>query len=254
MRRLARSLLAEFQKTRRMPVRIMHLVIPVGAAGLFLLYARYTPWNECEKVAAYFQILGAGYPFLIGLFCAMASEQEQTAGGCQEMLAAPGRISAFWGKLLFLILLGFCAVCLAVFLFGMGYPKKMESAVFQDHHKALLFYAKASLALWGSSLFLYILHLFLALRFDKSVSMVLGVVESLISALFLTGMGEGIWIFVPASWASRLVTVLTFVESGTDFLKEEFQMAIGICALLTVAGASGFSIWCCRWEGKRGND
>lgn len=254
MRGLIYSLAAEFQKTKRMPVRIMHLVIPIGVAGLFLVYYRYTSWNVYEKVAAYFQILGIGFPFLIGLFCAMTSEQEQAAGGYQEMLAVHGRLGVFWGKLLLLILLGLCSVFFACLLFGMGYLVEMQSVMFQDYCQAIFFYTKASLMLWGSSLLLYILHLFLALQFNRSVSMVLGIVESLVSALFLTGMGDGIWMFVPASWVSRMVMGLMFMESGTDFLREEFKLAMGICALSTVAGAVCFSVWCCRWEGKSGND
>lgn len=251
---LVHSLLAEFQKTKRLPIRIMHLAIPVGVAVVFSAYYMYAPWNPNEKVAAYFQILGIGFPFLIGLFCAMTSEQEQNAGGFQEMLAVPGRINAFWGKLLLLMLMGLLSVCFASLLFGAGCPKKVQSVLFVDYRQAFLFYTKSALLLWGSSLFLYIMHLFLALRFNKSSSMVLGIVESLVSALFLTGMGDGIWMFVPASWASRMVTGLLLMESGKNFPWGEFKAAMGICVLLTVVGEVCFSIWCCRWEGKSSSD
>ena len=254
MTSLVHSLQAEFQKTKRLSIRVMHLTIPVGVAVVFSAYYMYAPWNPYEKVAAYFQILGIGFPFLIGLFCAMTSEQEQTAGGFQEMLAVHGRGNAFWGKLLLLMLMGLFSVCLASLLFGAGCPKKMQSVLFVDCRQVFLFYVKLALLLWGSSLFLYIMHLFLALRFSRSVSMVLGIMESLISALFLTGMGDGIWMLVPASWASRMVTMLMAIESGTGFLREEFKMAMGICVLSTAAGAACFSVWCRRWEGKSGND
>lgn len=251
---LVYSLQAEFQKTKRLPIRMMHLAIPVGVAVVFSVYYMYAPWNRYEKVAAYFQILGIGFPFLIGLFCAMTSEQEQSAGGYQGMLAVSGRGNAFWGKLLLLMLMGLFSVCLASLLFGVGCPKKVQSVFFEDYRQVFLFYAKSAMLLWGSSLFLYIMHLFLALRFNKSLSMVLGIVESLVSALFLTGMGDGIWMFVPASWASRMVTGLLLMESGRNFLWEEFKEAMEICVLLTVVSAVCFSIWCCRWEGKSSSD
>lgn len=248
------SLQAEFQKTKRLPVRTMHLAVPVCVAVVFSVYYMYAPWNAYEKVASYFQILGIGFPFLIGLFCAMVAEQEQAAGGFQEMLVVSGRIKIFWGKLLLLMLLGLFSVCLASFLFGAGCPEKVQDILFSDYRQAFCFYIKAALLLWGSSLLLYIMHLLLALRFDRSVSLVLGIVESLISALFLTGMGDGIWMLVPASWASRMVTELLFMEYGGNFSWWEFGMAAEICVLATACGAVCFSIWCCRWEGKCNND
>lgn len=254
MRELGRSLLAEFQKTKRLPIRIMHFGIPVSVTVAFLAYYRYSPWNAYEKVAAYFQIMGIGFPFLIGLFCAMTSEQEQSAGGFQEMLAGSGRVNVFWGKLLLYILSGLFSVVFAGFLFGAVCPENIQNVLFEDRQRMILFDTKAALALWGSSLFLYILHLFLAFRFSESVSMVLGIIESLVSALFLTGMGDGIWMFVPASWASRMVTGLLLVESGGIIPLEEFKAAVEICVLLTVGGGVCFSIWCCCWEGKSGSD
>lgn len=254
MRALIRSLWAEFQKTKRLPIRIIHLVIPICVAAAFSVYYLYSSWNASVKLTAYFQILGIGFPFLIGLFCAMTAEQEQSAGNFQEILAVPERKKSFWGKLLLLMLFGLFSVCLASFLFWAGCPKKVQIGVFADYRQAFQFYVKAALLLWGSSLFLYMLHLFLALHVNGSVSMVLGIGESLVAALFLTGLGDGIWMYVPASWASRMVTELLFVAGGQYFPLEEFKMAVGACVLLTTVGAVCFSIWCCHWEGKSSSD
>lgn len=42
---------------------------------------------------------------------------------------------------------------------------------------------------------LYLEHLFLNLIFPKTVSQCVGVAQSVVSALFLTGLGEGRWQF-----------------------------------------------------------
>ena len=71
---------SDFLKTKRLSIRMAHLFIPIVAAILFVAYYSYAPWNELKKISIYYQVLGMGVPFLIGLFCAMLSEQEQTAG------------------------------------------------------------------------------------------------------------------------------------------------------------------------------
>ncbi len=51
--------------------------------------------------------------------------------------------------------------------------------------------------------FLYLLHLWISLRFGKGASISVGVAGSLVAALMLTGLGEGIWYFIPWGWGVR---------------------------------------------------
>ena len=64
-------------------------------------------------------------------------------------------------------------------------------------------FLKAGVFLWLGSLPLYLEHLFLNLCFSKTVSIAVSIGQLLISALFLTGLGQGKWQYFPCSWSSR---------------------------------------------------
>lgn len=235
-------LIADFYKTKHLPILRAHLLIPVGVPVLFLIYYTYSPWSNDTRITAYFQVLGMGMPLLAGLFCAMLAEQESLAGGFQNMLSVQKRHAVFLSKLLVLLLSGMLALLLASVLFGTGYFFWME-----QRSASYLFYWKAAFVLMGGSVFLYILHLFLAFCFNKGVTIGLGFVESLLSALLLTGMGEGIWMYVPAAWASRFITLFFYDEKfrmGGRYdtmdagVFSDLQTAVYLCIAMTLMGLS----------------
>lgn len=253
---LLNNLKADCLKTKRTPLLAAHLVIPCVMAAVFLIYYAVTPWNACGKVQAYFQIMGLGYPFLIGTFCAIVAEQEAYAGAYQVMLAVTDRKAAFLSKLLLLIALGAGSVILASVLFGTVYY-----CVLEQHVVRYAFYWAAAFVMAGSSVFLYVWHMFLALRFDKGVSAGLGIAESLLAALCLTGLGDAVWIYLPPAWASRLVCAVMYIYgedgittvcagSGSD--TGHFFSGAWICAIVTVAGCILYVVWGCFWDGTKG--
>lgn len=249
MHSLLRHIRADYIKTKHTPLRIAHLVIPCVMAAVFLAYYAVTPWNTYSKVQAYFQMIGLGYPFLIGTFCAIVAEQESYAGAYQMMLAVADRKSAFISKLALLIVLGTFSVVLAAVLFGTGYY-----FVLKQHTVRYSFYWIAALVMVGGSIFLYIWHMFLALRFHKGISVGLGIAESLLSAVLLTGLGDSVWILFPAAWASRLVCSLMYAYSTEQLPVVDCGREMWICGAVTIAGILLYVMWSCRWEGVKGNE
>lgn len=252
MCRLICNLKADYLKTKHTPLRAAHLVIPCVMAAVFLAYYAATPWNAFSKVQAYFQMMGLGYPFLIGTFCAIVAEQESHAGAYQMMLAVTDRKSVFASKLLLLILSGVCSVVLASVLFGTGYYFVLGQRIVKYS-----FYWIAALIMTGGSMFLYIWHMFLALRFNKGVSVLLGIAESLLSAVCLTGLGDFVWVYMPAAWASRLVcTVMTAYgnEQIPVISDSRFINGVWVCVTVTVAAFILYMVWGCRFDGVKGNE
>lgn len=241
---------ADFKKTKHLPIRAAHIFIPIGISAAFLIYYIFSSWNN--KVIAYFQVLAMGFPFLIGLFCAMLAQQELSAGAFQYMLSVPERCLAFFSKLALLILFGMSAVILACIIFGTGefFLKKNTTVDYS-------FYLIAAFVLIATNVFLYVLHLFLALRFNKGVTLIFGIIESLISALFITGLGDNIWIYVPAAWASRLVSFLLLKFNSNimyNAVRNECICATVICLITTVLSLVAFGIWAYRWDGVKSNE
>ncbi len=246
---LFRCMRADYKKLRRLPVKAAHAVIPIIAAAVFLAYYTYVPWENASKIEAYYQVLAMGFPLLIGVFTAMAAEQESLAGMFQNMLSARQRAKAFFSKLLLLILLGTGAVLLASVVFGAGFyflpgGQTVGGGCF----------IAAALLLLGGNVFLYVEHFILAFTMDKGVTVGVGIVESLLSALLLTGMGDGVWPFVPAAWASRLVTLFLQKYYFHGMIGADGRLACCVCALATLGSIAVFYAWALRWNGVRGNE
>ncbi len=246
---IIRCLHSDSIKIKRLPIQLAHLIIPICIAGLFLAYYSFSPWNELDKIGAYLQVLGIGFPFLIGLFSVLLAEQEQSAGNYQEMLSYSKRLPVFFSKLLLLIGWGAFSSLLACLVFGIG-----SRYVLKEQVIGLIFYAKVAFILLGSSVCLYSLHLFLAFRFNKAISIGFGITESLVSALFLTGMGDGIWSYVPCSWSARFVTYALTMKIENTLLEPDCKVAILLCVIITISSFIMYGIWACQWEGQSSSD
>lgn len=236
-------------KTKHLSIRAAHLFIPIVSAILFIAYYSYAPWDVLKKISIYYQVLGMGLPFLIGLFCAMLSEQEQTAGSFQAMLMAPQKLIPFLSKLWLLLLFGLAALVLASGIFGIAFL-----VVLGNDLVGIDFYLSVSILMMGSSIPMYILHLFLSLVFNKGVSIGLGIAESLISALFLTGLGNSIWKYVPASWPARISATFLSAFNGDPCASAELSGVFPICIVAAIGAMVLYILWANHWQGTKSND
>lgn len=237
---------ADFLKTKHLSIRVAHLVIPILTALIFIVYYSYAPWDDYVKVNIYYQVLGMALPFLIGVFCTILSEQEQSAGYFQTMLMSTQKAVPFLSK--FLLLLLFCAGALfiASAIFGIAFQ-------FGLHGNAvgITFYPLAALVLFLSSIPMYLLHLYLSFQMNSGVSIGLGIVESVLSALFLTGLGEFSWKYVPSVWPARMVVTFLAAYNGEMTAYVELKQAACIVFFVIVIGIIAYLFWACRWEGTR---
>jgi ABC-2 type transport system permease protein len=137
------------------------------------------------------------------------------------------------------------AIAIATSVFAAGFQTAPE-----------ILYVKAAGLLIAGSVFLYILHLFVSLRFGRGASIGLGIVESLISALALTGLGDGKWYYIPCTWSARLCDCLVFIwnnpSQAVGYTEIEKCMMVAIPATITAFVISLF--WFQRWEGSRSNE
>lgn len=240
---------AEFLKIKRTPFLFTHLLVPIIVSVLFLAYYSYSPWNFSDKVIAYLQALACGYPIIIGLVCAMVSEQEASAGHFQEMLTSTKiKILGFVIKLLLLLIFSFGATFMSIGIFCIGFIGMLHENAFDFR-----FYLIAACILFGSHVFLYILHFAISLHLGKGASIGLGIVESLLVALLLTGLGDGIWSFIPYGWGGHFVSLWTLHSSGAELSIIETGLKAGIVASVcgTLIAFTLSCIWFWKWEGRK---
>jgi len=243
---LLSCLRSDLLKTKRLSIRTAHLLIPVATAAIFTAYYAFSPWGEYEKAALYVQVQGLALPVLIGLFCSQLSEQEQAAGGFYSLLTAPEKARPFLSKLIILLLFGMGALLMASLLFAPASVVLLKWCSLSPG-----FYLAAPFVLFLGSVFLYILHLFLSFSFGRAVSVGLGLVESLVSALFLTDMGKFLWLYVPAAWPARMADVLLRACTGDASASALLRDMLPVCAAASLAALVLFLLWASRWEGRK---
>lgn len=219
---------AEYEKMRHTILPLLHLGFPLLGSGLFLLYYRFTCWGSFSEISGYVQVLGITLPMVASIVCASSVELEEKQHFQTFLGTSFHRMTPFLAKWLALLLLELGALGMAVGIFGVGYhflPGKEEISAG--------LYGKLILALWLNSFLPYLFHLYLNFRFGRTVSLCVGVGEFLLAALFLTGLGDGLWQFVPCTWSARWCSQLLGMEN-------QFALAAdAVCCLLFALAICG---------------
>lgn len=247
MATLLRCIRSDFHKFRHTCMLLIHILIPIGAAGLFLLYFIKSPWQPILKLNAFLSTIAIGFPLIAGLICGITAEQEAQAGSFQVMMRSiKSRGAMYASKLIILISLSIFSVILAVGLFGVGFRTAPA-----------LFYLKAIGVLAAGSAFLYILHLFISFQFGSGATIALGIAEGLIAFIMKTGLGDGKWYYIPCAWGARMCDNLVNiwgVHTGVTVFNTEIEKGLIISISAACIAFVASIIWFCNWEGRKSYD
>lgn len=252
MKTLIRGVRSEILKMKHTFLFPFHVAIPLLGSTIFLMYYRFAGWSEINQISGYMEIIGVALPFVVSIVCAgnIALEEQQHF---QLFLGSYKKKQMGFGiKCLVLAGMGFLAICSAVALFGAGYY-----FILGKEGLSASMYMWLAVLLFLGSIPLYPEHLFLNLMFPKAVSQCIGVAQSLLAALFLTGLGEGRWQFFPCSWSSRgtmlMLVGLTRENAGSTYFSE-VKRTVAICLLLLILICAIIGIWFHFYEGRQCND
>lgn len=243
---------AEFVKMRHTFLIPLHILLPLFGSGVFLAYYRISIWNELSQASAFLEIVGVSYPFLISIVSARTIELEEENHFQTFLGVSAKKGSTLSAKWLSMQLLSLAAIVLAVLSFAVGHHYFLGKNSL-DVEKYLIIAS----VMWISTVPVYLEHIFLNLRFSKAVSIGIGSAQFLISALMLTGLGDGRWQYFPCTWPAResqlLFLFYTKKSMGTMFFLELKTLAVSgiwisimICAIVT--------IWFHYYEGRQWND
>lgn len=249
---LYRGLKGEFCKMRHTSLFLLHLLLPLLGCLVFLWYFSFSRGRVQGHIGGFIQAVGCAYPFAASLVCAKAVALEGENHFQVFLGTLKRKETAFFAKWLSLELLGFAAVFLTVFGFALGYH-----GILGREGLSFLVYGKAVLVLWMGSIPLYLEHLFFNLQFSGAISMGIGLAQSLTAALFLTGLGEERWQFVPCTWPARGGNLLLLSAWGTDqgaYFLGETEKAFKAGLLLTALLCVIILAWFYFYEGRQRNE
>lgn len=241
---LIRCLKSDFYKLRHTSILWLHLLIPLAGSFMFLAYYESSSLDVTNKISGYLEALAITFPLLIGLISGLVIDQEEQAGNFQVLLCSTkSKCITYLSKLILLFLFGIFSITLAVGTFALGCQTVPHSL-----------YLKSARTLIMGNIFIYILHVFISLKFGKVASTSLGVVGSLISALMITGLGDKVWHWVPWAWGVRFCDNLVFEWAYPSATTEAvFDTKQGIFIMLFAIGILFFSslFWFRQWEGRK---
>lgn len=247
-----RSMRAELLKMRHTFLLPFYGMVPLVGSVIFLAYYGLAEWSEPSRISGFAEVIGIALPLLVSIVCAGNVGLEE-GNHFQVFL---GNSMKKWKNLAikFLALsgLGILAVAGGVALFGLG-----SYFLFGKGEIPAALYLKLAVVLALGSIPLYLEHLFLNLQFSKTVSQCVGVGQFLLSALFLTGLGEERWMFFPCTWNARggmLVLNCAFRPEAGRIYMEEAKRAGMICLLLLLLICVIIGIWFHYYEGRQCND
>lgn len=248
MKALFRFIRADFQKIRHTSVVWIHIIVPICISALFVAYYSFSSAtvDNVSKVGLYIQVLAIGFPLIIGIVCAMVVDQEALAGNFQELLMKKHKLLSFFSKVCTLIFMALGSLIIALGILGLGLEFLAHKNIFNP-----IFYGKIILILLFCEIFLYLLHILCSFRFGSGASIGLGIGESLIAALMLTGLGDKIWKWIPCSWGSRIPDYYIQLNINKSILYiSEFQNGIYICLIATILLFLISFLWFNYFEGR----
>lgn len=244
-----RLIKADFMKLKHTPFYWIHIFVPISVVTAFLLYYSYSKINSISKLNGFFEAISIAFPLIIGVICALVIEQEKKAGKFKEMISTENsRGICLFSKLMVMIIWGAISLIITVSGFYIGFQYFLKQNVF-----SINLYINIAVVVFIAQISLYLFHVFLSIRFGSGVSIGMGIFESMISGLFITGLGDGIWRYVPCSFAVRFSDGFFVKEAGTADVfnalgnKEYWieQCATGFinCIIITLVAAITLKVW-----------
>lgn len=230
---------------RRSGLYPIHVLSPVIAGSAAFVYFVFSGWDAYDRGSLYIQLLGIVYPLVISIVCAKNAELEEQ-GHFQTMLGmGAGRCKVLAAKWLTMEGCILASLLLAVGLLSAGefFFWHQQEAAFKD--------LQMGAVLWGYGAVLCLEHLCLNLRFSRALSMGISVVQLLISALFLTGIGDGRWQWFPGTWtAAGSARYLQLLWENADGGAGAFVTQMGVCLLSGGAICAIIFVWFRHFEAR----
>lgn len=213
---------SEVTRLRCSPLILLHVALSLALGGTLGAYFGMTGWDSLLSCDAFFQLLGAGAPLLVGLSCGLAIDAEREAGEYANLLGAPSRRRALAAKGVVLLAMGAVAASLAVVLFCgilIACGKALPSSV------AL---AQATLGIIAGSMSLYTVSLAAALKWGRNVSIGLGTIGLMVALASIGGLMNGLvtgtlsgampagaLALVPFAWPCKLASLCIELSIAT---------------------------------------
>lgn len=242
---LMRGVLSELYKGRRCLFFPLHFLLPLLAITVLKLYYGIGhEYSASFRLSLSVTLFAAAFPVGAAWMTAVSVGWEEE-NQFQRLLAARSRAAVLLSKALTLYGMGMLTALTAAAGCGLLVPELPTAG------RAALFAAFAAVGA-----VLYPLQLFLNLRFGKTCSLLAAFAGSVLGLLFLTGIGDVCWQWLPYSALARLVRYAGALYCGELSERErllygmEIRKAVPTLLLWLCVCIPAVFVWFGRWEGR----
>ncbi len=232
-------LYSELQKVKRTAYWKISLIMPIlGGLIFFVYFLLYRSVPESKKMKLMFELIAVVFPVLISIVVAINFQLESSAGNMQRLLIQNKKVLAFSSKMFFIIFSGFVSCLILVSVFALGV------IVFNIEIANLFLYFKIALVLFLSNIIIYLIHIFIQLKFSTGISILLSVIEMLLAIMFSNVNLNNELRYLPISWG--VDNVKSILNLNYALLQKEMLIQIVIILVSFILS----NLWFLNFENK----
>lgn len=236
-RGVLRGFKVEILKLKHSSFWIFQLSVVVLATFFLGTYFKtYIAQDEMSRLKLVFEILATVFPVICSISVAYLIRQEEQISGLYGMLAVSKRGKLIYEKLVFIWLIemfGFTIITVVIGILSSGQSRVIFKLI----------------GIYGGlvvlSLFFFIFHFFLNLKFGMGVSLFWGVFEIMQAIIYSNIKLFGGFQYIPFAW---LMEWNRDVLENTLLLHRYFWC---ICSMLLIVFLTSFIKWFQNWEGRK---
>lgn len=238
----------DLYKFSKSNIVVSHFLIPIVGLIMMLVYFTLSSWSQAEKVSAYIQVISMAFPLIISIVITMVYEQEEVATFIYFLSTPTKRYIPHMSKLILLFFFGLMATIISILGFGILF-NTMGIDILN-----IIFYLKLAMIIFVSSTPLYMLQYFVVFKFGKGSSIGMGIIGSLVTALMITGIGDGLWFILPWGLSIRLSSYFFQYKITNNLnwiLQSEVKLGILLLIVMIIIGIAIIIIFSNYWEGRK---
>lgn len=267
MTSLIRTMKSDWMKTKRTAFRYIVTLGPIIFPIMILAYISNYALDYAFQLRVYniyFSIVGIALPMLVAILTGINIMGEENAGDFRGLITNPiSRITIYLSKLFMLLLITVIDMLIStgILLIGMKIISKGMNIEYGIFLQGTLFTIVGSLFLYG-------LYLIISIGFGIGPTIAIGAGGAIWGALLQTGLGDGIWKFVPWSWSGRLGILpyammpgyakffnIDNIQGFNGIIKnafnEEMWKGMPMAIISFIAILIGGLLWFEGWEGRK---
>lgn len=234
---LLRSFKIEILKLKHTSYWMFQIGTTLICLFFFISYYRmYNTQSEDRRIYMIFEIIATLLPVICSISVAYLVKQEEQIANLYGMLSVRRRGKMISEKLLFTWLMG--SISLLIITFGIGVISSLQRRMIYN-------LVGLYVGMVAFSLFFYIFHLFLNLRYGIGMSLFWGVFESMQAVIYSNIKLSGFFKFIPFSWP------MEWKQDLWEGILIENRTFWSICILIQIVCLVFFVRWFTCWEGRK---